>query len=136
MVLKTFSPVVEVKLKFYDAVVTYLNDEEEIEKTSIEILHEDSQIEFGKIANLLKLKAIEKKGRDRSWLDYYDFLRNFADVSFAYAITAHKSQGSTYNTTFVIEDDIDENYNVVERNRIKYTAYTRSSKKVYVLKRF
>lgn len=136
MMLKTFSPAVEVKLKFYDAVVTYLNDEDEIEKTSIEILHEDSQIEFGKIANLLKLKAIEKKGRDRSWLDYYDFMRNFADVSFAYAITAHKSQGSTYNTTFVIEDDIDENYNVVERNRIKYTAYTRSSKKVYVLKRF
>jgi exodeoxyribonuclease-5 len=136
MMLKTFSPAFEVKLKFYDAVDTYLNDEDEIEKTSIEILHEDSQIEFGKIANLLKLKAIEKKGRDRSWLDYYDFMRNFADVSFAYAITAHKSQGSTYNTTFVIEDDIDENYNVVERNRIKYTAYTRSSKKVYVLKRF
>ena len=69
MLLKTFSPAVEVKLKYYDAVVTYLNDEDEIEKTSIEILHEDSQIEFGKIANLLKLKAIEKKGRDRSWLE-------------------------------------------------------------------
>ncbi len=136
MVLKTFLPVIEVKLKFYDAVVSYLNDEDEIEKTSIEILHEDSEAEFSKIANLLKLKAIEKKGRDRSWIDYYDFMRNFADVSFAYAITAHKSQGSTYNTTFVLEDDIDVNINVVERNRIKYTAYTRSSKKVYVLKRF
>jgi len=113
-----------------------LNDEDEIEKTSIEILHEDSQIEFGKIANLLKLKAIEKKGRDRSWLDYYDFMRNFADISYGYSITAHKSQGSTYNTTFVLEDDIDVNLNVVERNRIKYTAYTRSSKKVYILKRF
>jgi exodeoxyribonuclease-5 len=136
MVLKTFSPIIEVKLKFYDAVVSYLNDEDEIEKTSIEILHEDSEAEFSKIANLLKLKAIEKKGRDKSWIDYYDFLRNFADVNFGYCITAHKSQGSTYNTSFVLEDDIDQNYNVVERNRIKYTAYTRSSKKVYVLKRF
>jgi exodeoxyribonuclease-5 len=136
MVLKTFSPVIEVKLKFYDAVVSYLNDEDEIEKTSIEILHEDSEAEFSKIANLLKLKAIEKKGRDRSWLDYYDFLRNFADVNFGYCTTAHKSQGSTYNTTFVIEDDIFENYNIVERNRILYTSYTRASKKVYVLKRF
>ena len=79
---------------------------------------------------------IEKKGRDRSWLDYYDFLRNFADISYGYSITCHKSQGSTYNTTFVLEDDIDVNLNVVERNRIKYTAYTRSSKKVYILKRF
>jgi exodeoxyribonuclease-5 len=136
MVLKTFSPVVEVKLKFYDAVVTYLNDDDEIEKTSIEILHEDSEIEFTKIANLLKLKAIEKKGRDRSWIDYYDFLRNFADVNFGYSITCHKSQGSTYNTTFVLEDDINQNYNIVERNRILYTSYTRSSKKLYVLKRF
>jgi exodeoxyribonuclease-5 len=136
MLLKTFSPAVDVKLKFYDAAVTYLNEDDEIEKTSIEILHEDSEIEFSKIANLLKLKAIEKKGRDRSWLDYYDFLRNFADISYGYSITAHKSQGSTYNTTFVLEDDIDVNINVVERNRIKYTAYTRSSKKVYVLKRF
>jgi len=136
MVLKTFLPPIEVKLKFYDAVVTYLDDEDEIEKTSIEILHEDSEAEFSKIANLLKLKAIEKKGRDKSWIDYYDFLRNFADVNFGYCITAHKSQGSTYNTSFVLEDDIDQNYNVVERNRIKYTAYTRSSKKVYVLKRF
>jgi hypothetical protein len=136
MVLKTFSPVIEVKLKFYDAVVTYLNDDDEIEKTSIEILHEDSEIEFTKIANLLKLKAIEKKGRDRSWIDYYDFLRNFADVNFGYCTTAHKSQGSTYNTTFVLEDDINQNYNIVERNRILYTSYTRSSKKLYVLKRF
>jgi exodeoxyribonuclease-5 len=136
MLLKTFSPAVEVKLKFYDAVVTYLNKDDEIEKTSIEILHEDSEIEFSKIANLLKLKAIEKKGRDRSWLDYYDFMRNFADISYGYCTTAHKSQGSTYNTTFVIEDDILENYNIVERNRILYTSYTRASKKVYILKRF
>jgi hypothetical protein len=28
------------------------------------------------------------------------------------------------------------NYNIEERNRIKYTAYTRASKKLYVLKRF
>ena len=82
------------------------------------------------------MKAIEKRGADKSWIQYYNFLRRYADVSFAYAITAHKSQGSTYNTTFVLEDDINMNLDVVERNRIKYTAYTRASKKVYVLRRF
>jgi len=35
-----------------------------------------------------------------------------------------------------LEDDIDMNLDALERNRIKYTAYTRASKKVYVLKRF
>ena len=82
------------------------------------------------------MRAIEKRGADKSWLHYYNFLRRYADVNYSYAITAHKSQGSTYNTTFVLEDDINMNLDVVERNRIKYTAYTRASKKVYVLRRF
>jgi exodeoxyribonuclease-5 len=125
-----------VTLNYYDAVVSYIDDEDDKIKVNIEILHEDSEDEFKKLANIFKLRAIEKKGKDKSWIIYYNFLRKYADVNFAYCITAHKSQGSTYNTTFVLEDDIDMNWNIVERNRIKYTAYTRSSKKLYVLKRF
>ena len=127
---------VEINLKFYDTAVSYLNDNDEEIKVGIEILHEDSEAEFNKFANVLKLRAIEKRGADKSWLHYYNFLRRYADVSYAYSITVHKAQGSTYNTAFVLEDDIDMNLDIVERNRIKYTAYTRASKKVYVLKRF
>ena len=127
---------VEITLKFYDAKVVYLDDNDDQVFLDIEILHENSEIEFQKFANVLKLKAIEKKGADKSWLHYYNFLRRYADVSFGFSITVHKSQGSTYNTVFVLEDDIDMNLDVIERNRIKYTAYTRASKKVYVLKRF
>lgn len=127
---------VEITLKYYDTKVFYLNDNDEEIEMVIEILHEDSEAEFQKFANVLRLKAIEKKGADKSWLHYYNFLRRYADVSYSYSITAHKSQGSTYNTTFVLEDDINMNLDVVERNRIKYTAYTRASKKVYVLRRF
>ena len=127
---------VEITLKYYNADVVYLNDNDEEIKVGIEILHEDSEAEFNKFANVLRLRAIEKRGADKSWLHYYNFLRRYADVNYSYAITAHKSQGSTYNTTFVLEDDINMNLDVVERNRIKYTAYTRASKKVYVLRRF
>ena len=125
-----------ITLKYYETVVSYLDDEDETVRVNIQILHEDSEEDFKKLANLLKLRAIEKKGKDKSWLVYYNFLRKYADVNFAYAISCHKSQGSTYNTTFVLEDDIDMNWEIVERNRIKYTAYTRSSRKLYVLKRF
>jgi exodeoxyribonuclease-5 len=125
-----------ITLKYYETVVSYLDDEDETVRVNIQILHEDSDEDFKKLANVLKMRAIEKKGKDKSWLVYYNFLRKYADVNFAYAISAHKSQGSTYNTTFVLEDDIDMNWNIVERNRIKYTAYTRSSRKLYVLKRF
>ena len=123
-------------LKYYETGVTFLNDEDKKITYFIDILHEDSESYFFVLASKLKKIAIEKKGKEKSWIKYYDFIRRFADVSYAYSITAHKSQGSTYTTAFVLEDDIDVNPNVVERNRIKYTAYTRSSKKLYVLKRF
>ena len=124
------------ELKSYETRVHYLDDNGESCYQTIDILHETSESDFSRIANILKAKAIEKKGKDRSWLAYYDFLRTYADVNFAYSISCHKSQGSTYSTTFVLEDDIDMNWDVVERNRIKYTAYTRASKKLYVLKKF
>jgi exodeoxyribonuclease-5 len=127
---------VDISLKFYEAKVVYLNDNDEEIYEDIEILHEDSEAEFKKFANVLRLRALERRGADKTWLHYYNFLRRYADVSYSYSITAHKSQGSTYNTTFVLEDDINMNLDVVERNRIKYTAYTRASKKVYVLRRF
>jgi hypothetical protein len=125
-----------ISLKYYSTTVSYFNEDDELERKVIQILHEDSESDFNKLANILKLRAIRKSGKDKTWIQYYNFLRRFADASYAYAITCHKSQGSTYNTAFVLEDDINMNFDIVERNRIKYTAYTRASKKVYVLKRF
>jgi exodeoxyribonuclease-5 len=125
-----------VELKYYETEVIYLDDNSEECQEVIDILHESSQFDFQKAANFLKTEAIAKKGKDKSWIAYYDFLRTYADVSYSYSITAHKSQGSTYTITFLSEDDIDLNKDVIERNRIKYTAYTRASKKLYVIKRF
>jgi len=125
-----------VHIKYYETGVIFINDEDKKIKMYIDILHESSQFDFDRIANNLKKIAIEKKGKEKSWVKYYEFLRRYADVSYSYSISCHKSQGSTYNTAFVLEDDIDMNWDIVERNRIKYTAYTRASHKLYVLKRF
>jgi len=114
-------------LKYYDV---------RVGKDRVEILHEDSETDFKIKADKLKQHAIDTKGAKKAWIKYYTFLRMFADVSYSYAITCHKSQGSTYDTTFILESDIDANPDIVERNRIKYTAYTRASRKVYVLKRW
>ena len=125
-----------ITLKYYDTKVSYLDEEDEMCHKIIQILHEDSENDFKKLANILRVRAINKKGKDKSWLVYYNFLRRYADVIYAYSITAHKAQGSTYDTVFLLEDDIDMNYNIIERNRIKYTSYTRSSRKLYVIKRY
>lgn len=98
----------------------------------IKILHEDSEADFAKFLDELKQRAINNKGANKSWIDFYDMLKWPADVAYNYAITAHKAQGSTYENVFLMEDDMNANSNVVERNRIKYTSYSRASKNLYV----
>lgn len=104
-------------------------------KKRIDVLHEDSEEDFKRAAADLKVHAIKSKGANRAWPKYYQFLRSFADVGYNYALTAHKSQGSTYQNVLVAEDDLNMNRNVRERNRIKYTAFTRASEKLYRIKK-
>lgn len=90
-----------------------------------------------------------------SWKQYYDFRRNnlimkeinkfrsgshrnkketiVKDMDYGMAITAHKSQGSTYTHVFVMEYDMDENWLVKERNQLKYTSLTRPTTSAVVL---
>lgn len=55
------------------------------------------------------------------------------DLDYGYALTSHKAQGSTYNTVFILDDDMNNNRKIKERNQIKYVAYTRPSCKAVVL---
>lgn len=126
----------EFVLKYYETNVSFLNEDGKKISYYIDILHEDSEDDFIKISNELKKIAIEKQGKEKTWIKYYDFLRRFANISYSYAGTGHKAQGSTYRIAFVLEDDIETNIDIIERNRIKYTCYTRPSNKLYILKRF
>jgi exodeoxyribonuclease-5 len=124
-----------VRLKYYDTIVSAFDIEGKEYRRNINILHEDSQTDFDKTAEALKANAVKTKGAHRSWATYYEFIRTFADVGYNYAITSHKSQGSTYANVFIIEDDLDLNRDIFERNRMKYTAYSRAAEKLFVLKR-
>lgn len=95
------------------------------------------------------------KSNKRAWKKYYEFRRcNLLiktidkyknglyrstgdviakDMDYGYAITGHKSQGSTYNHCFVMENDIHENWVVRERNQIFYVAMSRPSISATVL---
>ena len=69
------------------------------------------------------------------------------DIDYGYAITAHKSQGSTYKTVFVDEADFDklkDRYNyqigckiksVKEKNQLKYVSFTRPTDSAYIFYR-
>ena len=83
---------------------------------------------------LTKLKKTAIAGTVKNWIDYYDACNLNNNIDYAYAITAHKSQGSTYDNVLFIEEDLSVNYKTVEKNRIIYTAYTRAKNSLYILK--
>lgn len=53
-------------------------------------------------------KALQKRCNDgnMSWAKFYEWLEAYARVQYAYAITSHKAQGSTYERAYVMEHDI------------------------------
>ncbi|MED7788087.1 AAA family ATPase [Francisella sp. 19X1-34] len=76
------------------------------------------------------MKDIERY-RDGSLRDKSCWIRK--DLDYGFAITVHKSQGSTYKKVFVLLKDIVLNKNSAERNQILYVAMTRPQKLCVVL---
>lgn len=84
--------------------------------------------EFRRCNLLMKTIEKHKNGLYRSSGDVI-----VKDLDYGYAITGHKAQGSTYSHVFVMENDINENWVLKERNQIKYVALTRPSMTATVL---
>lgn len=101
---------------------------------TIRVIHESTREAYDNLLKSIKEKAIKHQSR-LDWLTYFNVKKWFANVGYNYAITAHKSQGSTYRNVLFLEDDINYNDNVLERNRIKYTSYSRASELLYVLRK-
>lgn len=97
---------------------------------------------------LLTEKAAECKEREKepghdgkghlytkkeAWAPYNDLRRYYLWVDYIYAMTTHKAQGTTVQNVFVVERDMNLNQDVIERNKLKYTAFTRAAKRLHVL---
>ena len=95
--------------------------------------------------NIIKERLADNKpiGDTERLCDRFQIIEK--DVDYGYAITAHKSQGSTYKKVFIDEIDfkkIRDKYNsymnamengTKERNQLMYVAYTRPTHIAYVL---
>ncbi len=127
----------ERRLKFYETVVSFIDGTGEKKHHTINIIHETSQKVYDKILKNLAEYAKACKGDGISsvaaWSNFWMFKEMFAEVSYNYAITVHKAQGSTYKTVVVFESDIMKNRKVSERNRLMYTAITRASNNIFVV---
>lgn len=86
--------------------------------------------------NMIKLEYINiiDKKINRIWKDWQEnVIDRFAQLNYGYAITVHKSQGSTFKNVFIDIMDIFENNNQQERLKCLYTAITRSSHSLELL---
>jgi exodeoxyribonuclease-5 len=83
-----------------------------------------------------KILSMKRKGFNvgQKWQEYYSLFDEFAQTKYNYALTVHKSQGSTYQTVMIDERNILKNRKTEEMNRIRYTALTRASEKVFLIK--
>lgn len=124
-------------LDYYDTTVTYLDDGDVLVDKRIKIIHETSAPDIDLIlAHYAEMAKAASKGSFASmnaWGRFWEVKRMFADIGYNYAITAHKSQGSTYDNVFAVESDMDIIKDVQFRNRLKYTAFTRPRKNLFII---
>lgn len=98
-------------------------------RATLWILHPSMQ---AKHAQRVARLAAEAKANSRLWGAFWEFKDAFHPVRHAYAITAHRAQGSTYEKAYVNWRDIMLNQNRSEAYRCLYVAVTRPKKELYL----
>lgn len=91
------------------------------------VIHPDDE------ANLqatLSNMADEARARRASWSSFWDMKQMFHDIRPCHAITAHRSQGSTYDSVLVDAVNIQLNRNRREMLQCLYVAVSRASRVV------
>ncbi|MEL6551930.1 MAG: AAA family ATPase [Cyanobacteria bacterium J06621_11] len=97
---------------------------DENQERKLRVLHEDEQQRFKGILS----DYSEKK----QWMAFWDYKELFHDLSYAYALTVHKSQGSTFQDVFVDVPNLMLNRKIIERNQLYYVAFTRAAKRLFL----
>ena len=87
-------------------------------------IHEDSKEMMNSMLDDLKNK--------KQWRSFWKLKEAFHEISYAYALTAHRSQGSTFEHVFVDAGDVMLNRNEEERAKCLYVACSRASKSLHL----
>lgn len=115
---------VEINCKYYDVTTKNINGD----LITIAIIHESEEPTLNAITKMLKDRALSVQDpgiRKWAWKTFFEVDRHFAKVKYNYAITGHKSQGSSFQNCMVLMWDIMQNFKKLEAERILYVALTR-----------
>ena len=112
-----------------------------------------SDNDFNCIASLIeeaRIKALTSKGKSKGemWRTYFKIMESFASpkdliydgrvvkkktFDYGYAISSHKSQGSSYDNVFIDMKDISICRNLEERRQLQYVSASRTRKDLFIL---
>jgi exodeoxyribonuclease-5 len=123
-----------IDITFYEATVLDYDDKEK--EQVINIIHEKSEQAYkGLLKNLAQTAKDQNKPelRKQMWKLFFQVKESFAEVTYSYALTVHKSQGSTYNNVFFDMQDLGYYSTYDFKKRLQYTAVTRASEKLYLI---
>lgn len=95
----------------------------------VNILKKESQVEYErKLSRFADLaKRLDKANSRKHWRDFWDLKKSFDRFKHVYAMTANKSQGSTFEHTFIWTPDFLRFGANMEIKQLVYTGTTRSS---------
>lgn len=128
----------------FDGYRLTIKDIDEMGSTKVIFIVKNDQRNMQKYYEIYDQQLNQAKATKR-WKTFYNFRNNnllgasimsgkqtlvAKDFDYGYAITAHKSQGSTFTNAFIVEGDIDANSDTTERNKLKYVAFSRPTTKV------
>jgi exodeoxyribonuclease-5 len=108
--------------------------EEEFKKSyysKLKALGKEIEAEVG-AAKLTKSHIKEKNAKARWRAEYFPLKEFFADLDFRYALTIHKSQGSTFRNVY-LHPDYSKGYS--EKVSLFYVGVTRAAKRVNLVTR-
>ena len=97
---------------------------------TVKTVHENSQYDFDMALTGFANEA--RSGKKEQWKSYWALRNSVVQLKHGFAITTHRSQGSSRRNVFVVADDILANTNRDEAKRCLYTAVTRATTKVFI----
>lgn len=90
----------------------------------LKVIREEFQEEYQKM--------LEGYAEDKDWYSYWKLKKEYHDIRHCYALTTHKSQGSTFDRVIMDWRDITKNWDIENRNQLIYVAMTRAAKQVLI----
>jgi hypothetical protein len=119
--------------KLYDIIVLDNSERDRHKKITFEFM-EDIRKFRSNLLDIMKVDSLDVHLIQPLWKDFHKkFIDAFATVSYGYAITCHKAQGSNYKNVFVDFSDIIKNKNEEEMKRCMYTAMSRTIDTLHIL---